>query len=102
MNRGQPIPVNLRILEKDYVIACPEEERETLIASAQYLNQRVQQVRDGGKIVSTERIVVVSALNIIHEYLQYKQRQENEIQTFDEQIALMQEKIEVALSDIKE
>ncbi|EDN71049.1 protein containing DUF710 [Beggiatoa sp. PS] len=101
MNRGKPIPVNLRILEKDYVVACPEEERETLTASAQYLNQKVQQVRDGGKIVSTERIVVVSALNIIHEYLQYKQKQENEVQTVDEQVALMQDKIELALSEIK-
>jgi len=100
MNHGKPIPINLHILEKDYVIACPEEERETLIASAQYLNRKVQEVRDGGKVVSTERIVVVSALNIIHEYLQYKQQKENEIRTFDEESTRLQNKIELALSNI--
>ena len=102
MNHGKSIPINLHILEKDYVIACPEEERETLMASAQYLNHKVQEVRDGGKVVSTERIVVVSALNIIHEYLQYKQQKENEIHTFDEEMTRLQDKIELALSNIKE
>ncbi len=94
MNLGKSIPVKLHILEKDYVIACPEEERETLMASARYLNQKVQIVREGGKVVSTERIVVISALNIIHEYLQYKQ-------SIEEEKNHLQEKIELALSEIK-
>lgn len=91
---GKSIPVKLHIIDKDYVIACPEEERETLMASARYLNDKVQQVREGGKVVSTERIVVISALNIIHEYLQYKQSTEEEKNH-------LQEKIELALSEIK-
>ncbi|MDM8560244.1 cell division protein ZapA [Candidatus Parabeggiatoa sp. HSG14] len=102
MNRGKSVPVNLRILEKDYVVACPEEERETLMASAQYLNQKVQEVREGGKVVSTERMVVVSALNIIHEYLQYKQQKENDNFTVNSEIGLLEEKIDLALSEIKQ
>jgi cell division protein ZapA len=101
MSRGKPIPVNLHILDKDYVVACPEEERETLIASAHYLNEKVQQVRDGGKVVSTERIVVVSALNIIHEYLHYKQEKESDMQAINHEIEQLQNKIGVALSSIK-
>lgn len=102
MNRGQSLPVKLRILDKDYVIACPEEERETLNASARYLNEKVKQVREGGKVVSTERMVVVSALNIIHEYLQYKQQKENHIDILNNEIASLQEKIELALLEIKQ
>jgi cell division protein ZapA len=98
---GKPIPVTLRILDREYVVACPEDEKETLIASAKYLNQKVQEVREGGKVVSTERMVVVSALNIIHEYLQYKQQQEEQTQLLNSQVAGLQEKIELALNRLK-
>jgi cell division protein ZapA len=101
MSSGKSVTVNLRILEKDYVVACPEEERETLIAAAQYLNQKVQEVRVGGKVVSNERIVVVSALNIIHEYFQDKQQKDDYINSLNAEIRQLQEKIEVALSKIK-
>jgi cell division protein ZapA len=100
MNSGKSVPVNLHILEKDYVVACPEEERETLIASAQYLNDKVKEVRGSGKVVSTERIVVISALNIIHEYLQYKQKEEKYEQTINGELVRLQEKIGVTLSQL--
>ena len=100
MNSGKSVPVNLHILDKDYVVACPEEERETLIASAQYLNDKVKEVRGSGKIVSTERIVVISALNIIHEYLQYKQKDEKNEQTINAELVRLQEKIGVTLSQL--
>lgn len=98
---GKPIPVTLRILDRDYVVACPEDDKETLIASAKYLNQKVQEVREGGKVVSTERMVVVSALNIIHEYLQYKQQQEAQTLLLNSQMQGLQDKIELALNRFK-
>jgi cell division protein ZapA len=101
MNNDQSVPVNLRILEKDYVVACPEDERETLMASAKFFNDKVQQIRNGGKVVSTERVVVISALNIIHEYLQYKQLKENDLNTIENSIVQLQEKIALALLEIK-
>jgi cell division protein ZapA len=102
MSNGKTIPVNLRIFDKDYVMACPEEERETLLASAQYLQQKIAEVRIGGKVVSNERLVVVSALNIIHEYFQYKQQQEDYIKTLNAGTKRLQEKIDVALSQVKQ
>ena len=101
MSTSKTIPVNLRVLDKEYVVACPEEERDTLMASAQYLNKKVQEVREGGKVVSTERIVVISALNIIHEYLQYKQQRETQVDTAKNEITRLENKIELALSAIK-
>lgn len=100
MNRSKSVPVNLHILEKDYVVACPEEERDTLMASARFLKEKVQEVRDGGKVVSTERIVVISALNIIHEYLHYKQQNEHGSHNINSEIGRLQEKIDLALSEI--
>jgi len=101
-SQNKPIPVSLRILEKDYVVACPEEERETLIASAQFFNKKVQEVREGGKVVSTERIAVVSALNIIHEYFQQQQQRENDIRLVNSQVTHLQDKIEQTLHAVKE
>jgi cell division protein ZapA len=97
MTLANPVPVNLHILEKDYVVACPEKERDTLMDSAQFLNERVKEVRDGGKVVSTERMVVISALNIIHEYLHYKQEKEQEIDTLNNEMVRLHEKIDTAL-----
>ncbi|RKZ72859.1 MAG: cell division protein ZapA [Candidatus Parabeggiatoa sp. nov. 1] len=101
MNSDKSVPVNLRILDKDYVVACPEDERDTLMASARFLNEKVQQIRGGGKVVSTERIVVISALNIVHEYLQYKQQKDDDINTIENDIVQLQEKIGLALLEIK-
>lgn len=98
MSNGKSIPVNLRIIDKDYVIACPETERETLLASAQYLNEKIKEVREGGKIVNSERMVVISALNIIHEFFQYRQQKETELDQLNSQIADLQEKIELVLA----
>jgi cell division protein ZapA len=102
LDKGTIKPVNLRILDKDYVIACPENECETLSASARYLTQKIQEVKEGGKIVSIERLVVVSALNIIHEYMQYKQQREQDIHTLEQHIEQLQAKIELALTRIKQ
>ncbi len=93
---SKSVPVNLHILAKDYVIACPEEKRDTLLASAQFLKEKVQQVRESGKVGSNERIVVISALNIIHEYLHYQDSQ----QQLNNEIIRLEEKLELALSKI--
>lgn len=101
MSKDKAIPISLRILDKEYVLVCPEEEREILLAAAEFLNSKIKQVRDGGKVVSNERIVAVSALNIAHEYLQYKQEQES--QKYDNQpLANLQSKIELAINKIKQ
>ena len=64
------VPVTIEILEKEYTIACPTSERDGLVESAQMLSERLRQVRDGGKVLSTERMVIITALNLIHEFMQ--------------------------------
>ncbi len=63
-------PVVVQILEKEYRVACPPEERDALLAAAHHLNERMKEVRDGGRIVGIDRIAVIAALNITHEFLQ--------------------------------
>jgi cell division protein ZapA len=70
----EPARVSVRILEKEYFIACPHEERSALLDSAEFLNSRMREVRDGGKVVGLDRIAVMVALNLTHELLQLKNR----------------------------
>ncbi len=61
--------VTITILDKEYLIACPEDEKHDLMRSADYLDRKMREIRDGGKIIGTERIAVMAALNIAHELL---------------------------------
>ncbi|WP_353572244.1 cell division protein ZapA [Candidatus Albibeggiatoa sp. nov. BB20] len=99
---SESVQVKLHILGKDYVLGCPETERATLVDSATYLNRKLQEVKDGGKVVSNERMVVVSALNIIHEYFQYKNETEKDQLNLNSELLSLQDKISLALSDRKE
>ncbi|MEY4357826.1 MAG: hypothetical protein RL469_1152, partial [Pseudomonadota bacterium] len=56
--------INVRILDKDYLVACPHEERSALLDSAELLNAKMREIRDNGKIVGADRIAVMAALNL--------------------------------------
>ena len=65
---SKPIkPVSLNILGKEYKIACPQEEQEGLIHTAQALDTQMRKIRDTGKVVGSERIAVLAALNLAHD-----------------------------------
>jgi cell division protein ZapA len=64
------------ILDKSYRINCPENEQESLRASAQYLDRKMREIRSSGKIIGLERIAVIAALNIAHELLNASQQAE--------------------------
>ena len=69
---SEVVPVHVKILDKEYQVACPEEEREGLVASAEHLNQRMLEIRKSGKVFGSDRIAVMAALNLAHELLQSK------------------------------
>ncbi len=60
----------IRLLDKEYTVACPEEERDGLLESARLLDAKMREIRTRGKIVGNERIVVMAALNLIFDLLQ--------------------------------
>lgn len=66
---SKSLPINISILDKEYKIACPSGEQSALLASAEYLDEKMREVRDSGSIIGSERIAVITALNIAHELL---------------------------------
>jgi len=62
--------VTVRILDRDYHVACPPDERESLLKAADLLSQEMTEVRDSGRVVGMDRIAVMVALNLAHQFLQ--------------------------------
>jgi cell division protein ZapA len=93
----EPARVSVRILEKEYFITCPYEERSALLDSAEFLNARMREVRDSGKVVGLDRIAVMVALNLTNELLQLKSnaKVENEAGT---RVRNMRERVEARLA----
>jgi cell division protein ZapA len=87
-------PITVTIFDKDYVVGCREDEREALFASVQFLNKKMIEQRDNGKVIGSERIAVMSALNIAHEYLEFRRSNES----MGASVARMQGKIAQALT----
>lgn len=69
---NEPLSVTVRILGKEYAVACPPDEHEALVKSADYLNERMTSIKKRGKALGTERIAVMAALNITRELLELK------------------------------
>jgi cell division protein ZapA len=66
------ITLDVTILGREYRVACKESERAELLESVKYLDRRMREIRDAGKIAGAERIAVMAALNISNEMLRIK------------------------------
>lgn len=96
------VPVTVHILDKEYQIACPPEEHDALLNSARYLNERMREIRDSGKVIGVERVAVMAALNITHELLQSKTCRDSYARSMGGRIKQLQDKIELALAKNKQ
>lgn len=63
----ESIQITVRIMGREYTVSCPPEEHESLVASAEMLNSRMSAIRKRGKALGTERIAVMTALNLARE-----------------------------------
>lgn len=89
--------VNVRILEKEYQVACPAHERTDLLDSAEFLNARMREIRDSGKVVGLDRIAVMAALNMANELLHARARDRNLEGDVGKRLKVMADRVESAL-----
>ena len=64
--------VVVKLLDKEFQVACPEGQRDALANSAGFLDKKMREIRATGKVIGLERIAVMAALNITNELLQIK------------------------------
>jgi cell division protein ZapA len=90
-------PLSVRILEKEYIVACGPDERTDLLDSAEILNKSMREIRDSGKIAGLDRIAVMAALNLAHEVLKLRARDVGADQNTGHRIKALRERVESAL-----
>ncbi|MDE0250601.1 MAG: cell division protein ZapA [Gammaproteobacteria bacterium] len=95
-------PVVLNILDKEYRIACPKGEEDSLQASAHLLNVRIQEIRDGGKVMGPDRMAVMAALNLAHDLLLQENRLEHSSRNISARIRSLQERIDSTLKHTRQ
>jgi cell division protein ZapA len=89
--------VSVRILEKEYHITCPHEERSDLLDSAEFLNLKMREIRDSGKVVGLDRIAVIAALNMANELIRFRNRDSNLDSDVGGRLRILRERVESAL-----
>jgi cell division protein ZapA len=90
--------VSVRLLDREYQVACPAEERSNLLDSAEYLDAKMKEVRDSGKVVGLDRIAVISALNIANELMQLKRNGTSVEGDVGAKLKTLRERVESALA----
>lgn len=92
-------PVHVNILGKEYQVACPEDEKEALVASARMVHNSMEKIRASGKIVGHDRIAVMAALNIAHDLLILQQDESQDVSKMNEKIHQLTERVAAFISE---
>jgi len=69
---ADPKGLQINVMGREFRVACPEDEQKGLLEAVDYLNKKMSEIRDHGKIIGLERIAIMAALNIAHELLSTK------------------------------
>ena len=94
--------VSVKILEKEYQVACPEDQVDALTASARLLDRQMSEIRDSGKIFGLDRIAVMAALNIANELLANQGQVAQVSELVDGKVTSLTERVTAALAEQKQ
>jgi len=97
MNTGNTMDVN--IMGREFRVTCPDEERKGLLEAVTYLDKKMREIRDSGKIVGSERIAIMAALNITHELLTTRNREGFDMEEFKRRIDCMQAALDAVMPE---
>ncbi len=64
--------LQINVMGREFRVACPDNEQKGLLEAVDYLNKKMNEIRDNGKVIGLERIAIMAALNIAHELLSTK------------------------------
>ena len=87
-------------MDKEYRVACPPEERDNLLASAELLNEKLNEIKKQGSVIGTERIAIMAALNMSHEIL-HNQQLSSDMTDLDQRIESLSERISETMRNIQ-
>ncbi|GAB3112893.1 cell division protein ZapA [Aestuariicella hydrocarbonica] len=91
--------VFVKILDKEYQVACPAGEQDALLQAARNLDERMRKIRSSGSVIGLERIAVMAALNLSHELLE-TQNQASDLPSSGEALQRLSDKVDQALEKL--
>ena len=91
--------LDVTILDREFRISCQDEERADLLEAVAYLDKKMREIRDLGKVVTVERIAIMAALNISHEFLTTRLGSGFDIGDYKRRINAMQATIDATLAE---
>ena len=94
--------ISVRIMDREYVVACAYDERSALLDAAEFLNARMREIRDNGKVVGLDRIAVMAALNLAHEFLKVRDRETRVDSGAGHRVRALRERVEHALGKVQQ
>ncbi len=92
MNTAASEPVSLRLLDREFHIACAPEERPGLIAAAQFLDGKMRELKSNAKVPGFDRIAVLAAVSIAHELLSLRKEHDSQEQVLTDGLACFAQK----------
>ena len=90
--------VSVRLLDREYQVACQAEERSDLLDSAEYLDGKMREIRDSGKVVGLDRIAVIAALNLANELIKVRKNGTVVEGDLGARLKSLRERVETALA----
>ena len=99
---AEPKGLQITLMGRQYRVACAQEEQEGLLKAVEFLNRKMQEVRDNGKVIGQERIAIMAALNIAHEFLTTKVGGGFDMVEIKRRMASMETVLDRALSEQNE
>ena len=97
MSEDRVARISVRLLDREYQVACPADERSDLLDSAEYLDGKMREVRDSGKVVGVDRIAVISALNLANELIKLRRNGSSVDADLGAKLQRLRERVESAL-----
>ncbi len=94
--------VSVRILDKEYQVACPASERTDLLDSAEILNTKMREIRDSGRIVGLDRIAVMAALNMANDLIHAQARDQELEGGISERLKSISDRVDSVLSNTQQ
>ncbi|RAN82685.1 cell division protein ZapA [Bacillus sp. SRB_336] len=90
-------PVALRLIDREFLIACSPEERDGLLEAAGFLDRKMRELRANAKAPSFERLAVLTAISVAHEFLSLRKQHDSQEQRLSDGLAALRSKLDTVL-----
>lgn len=91
-------PISVSILDQEYQFTCQPQEREALFEAARILDERMRAIKKAGRLMTLERIAVMTALNLANELLSLQQHEQLRVDKVDSRIRMLADELDNALA----